>query len=115
MCVFGDLYTNDPSNFSQIFSLSLVSSNHIKTYFATFINFFFLNKRQQWRTQVCINDRNNLIQNIEFPNWILTAFEVTIKNAGKTYDIELQEEDNGQTLKSKIQQLTLIPPERQKF
>ncbi|EMG46597.1 Ubiquitin carboxyl-terminal hydrolase [Candida maltosa Xu316] len=33
----------------------------------------------------------------------------------KAYDIELQQDDNGKTLKEKIQQLTLIPPERQKI
>ena len=40
---------------------------------------------------------------------------VTIKNSGKTYDITVNEQDNGFVLKQKIQEQTLIPPERQKI
>lgn len=40
---------------------------------------------------------------------------VSIKNAGKSYDIELDQQDTGLVLKQKIQELTLIPVERQKL
>lgn len=43
------------------------------------------------------------------------SFTITIKNAGKIFDITLQENDTGKVLKEKIQELTLIPPERQKI
>lgn len=41
--------------------------------------------------------------------------KITIKNAGKTHEIELNDNDTGAQLKAQIQQLTLIPPERQKI
>ncbi|KAI5967131.1 UBP6 [Candida theae] len=40
---------------------------------------------------------------------------VTIKNAGKTYTFEVSANDTGIDLKKKIQEQTLIPPERQKI
>ena len=41
--------------------------------------------------------------------------KITIKNAGKTHEIELQDDDVGKALKLAIQKKTLIPPERQKI
>ncbi|CAI5757785.1 unnamed protein product [Candida verbasci] len=40
---------------------------------------------------------------------------LTIKNAGKTYNIELEDNDLGSTLKNKIEELTNIPRDRQKI
>ncbi|EGW34655.1 uncharacterized protein SPAPADRAFT_63893 [Spathaspora passalidarum NRRL Y-27907] len=43
------------------------------------------------------------------------SFTLSIKNAGKVYEIEVDPQDTGKVFKEKIQQLTLIPPERQKI
>ncbi|RLV91234.1 Autophagy-related protein 18 [Spathaspora sp. JA1] len=40
---------------------------------------------------------------------------ISIKNAGKVYEINVEPSDTGSIFKQKIQQLTLIPPERQKI
>ncbi|KAK6457505.1 uncharacterized protein RJT20DRAFT_125244 [Scheffersomyces xylosifermentans] len=45
----------------------------------------------------------------------MSTIKVSIKNAGKVYELELNAEDTGLTFKNKIQELTLIPPERQKI
>lgn len=46
---------------------------------------------------------------------MITNIVVVIKNAGKLYDIEVELSDSGKHFKEKIQQLTNIPPERQKI
>lgn len=44
-----------------------------------------------------------------------TNIIVTIKNAGKTYDLELQADSTGKDFKQSIQEVTNIPPTRQKI
>lgn len=43
------------------------------------------------------------------------TFKVSIKNAGKVYDIELEDSATGADFKKKIEELTQIPQERQKI
>ncbi|ODV80396.1 cysteine proteinase [Suhomyces tanzawaensis NRRL Y-17324] len=45
----------------------------------------------------------------------MSSFKLSIKNAGKVFEIELTPSSTGAFLKEKIQELTLIPPERQKI
>lgn len=45
----------------------------------------------------------------------MSNLRITIKNAGKLYDIELGSDDSGLKLKEKIRELTNIPIERQKI
>ncbi|KAK6202396.1 uncharacterized protein RJT21DRAFT_118415 [Scheffersomyces amazonensis] len=45
----------------------------------------------------------------------MSSFKVSIKNAGKTYEINLEAHDTGKVFKQQVYELTKIPPERQKI
>ncbi|KAI5966501.1 UBP6 [Candida pseudojiufengensis] len=77
-------------------------------------------KNKDVKSIAMINKKQNLIdKNIEnYENLLhvnVVTSEVTIKNAGKTYSIEINENSKGIDLKQKIQEQTSIPPERQKI